>query len=113
MKKQILLSLFLHTFFCVAPVFAQSASSSEEKLVTVVVKLKNVPEDRISLDPCEKASSFRKIIKSVGMYLSPIGGIEIDARSRTLIITDNFKHRIYERSCYNLRLRRNIFAVRR
>jgi type II secretory pathway component GspD/PulD (secretin) len=88
MKKQILLGLFLLTIFCVVPNFAQSDSISNEELVTELVRLKNVPEDRVSREIDKRFVIFRKLIDSVKIYLTPKGAIEIDARSRTLIITD-------------------------
>ncbi|MBS1796559.1 MAG: hypothetical protein JSS81_22185 [Acidobacteria bacterium] len=75
----------------------EPAASKEEKLVTELVKLKNVP-DRPRLvrvfDPqtssyrVEQDISFRKLIDSVKAYLSPKGSIEFDRRSETLFITD-------------------------
>jgi type II secretory pathway component GspD/PulD (secretin) len=97
MKRQILLGLFLLTVFCAASIFAQSNSPSGENLVTELIKLKNVPDipnivrvynaKNETYYP-ERQISFRKLMDSVKIYLSPKGAIEIDARSRTLIITD-------------------------
>lgn len=73
---------------CLTPIFAQANISNEEKLVTAFVKLKNVPEDKVSTEKDKRFIVFRKLIDSVKIYLTPKGVIEIDARSRTLIITD-------------------------
>ena len=86
LKKLTLSGLFL--LICFAPVFAQTDSTSEEKLVTELVRLKNVPEDKVSKEAHERFVIFRKLIDSLKIYLTPKGAIEIDARSRTLIITD-------------------------
>jgi type II secretory pathway component GspD/PulD (secretin) len=88
MKKQNLIGLILLTAFCVAPVFAQADTSSEEKLYTEFVKLKNVPENKVSNEVDKRYIIFRRLIDSIKIYLTPKGEIEIDVRSRTIIITD-------------------------
>jgi hypothetical protein len=95
MKRQLLPGLFLLTTLCAVPIFAQSPS--EEKPVTDFVKLKNVPnvpnivrvydENDATYHP-EQQIIFKKLIDSVKIYLTPKGAVEIDERSRTLIITD-------------------------
>lgn len=88
MKEQILFSLFLLAAFCAAPVFAQADTSSEDKLYTEFIKLKNVPENKVSDEVDKRFIIFRRLINSIKIYLTPKGEIEVDVRSRTIIITD-------------------------
>jgi type II secretory pathway component HofQ len=96
MKKQILISLFLFTVFCAVPVFAQSNSSGEEKLVTELVRLKNLKlkvvvfcigrEKDVDPGEYEKTEKFIGFLRNLA---SPRGSIETESRSNTLIITDS------------------------
>lgn len=65
-------------------------NSSEDEWETVFVKLKNINFYKCNsfLDYDEYGVTYKEFIKRVSHYLTQKGAIEIDGRSKTVIITD-------------------------
>lgn len=89
MKKNLIV-FFSIAVFCVTSVFAQNTESEEEKLITDFIKLKNVPacDEKDSTNCIGQKIGYKNFFSVTKIYLTRRGAIEIDTRSKTVILTE-------------------------
>ena len=94
MKRQILINLFLFTFFCVSPLLSQTQLP---KLKTEFIKLEKIrfseyPAKRESSTMSDAGADLTEEQKAFLRIFDPLfperGGIEVDTKSNFVIVTD-------------------------
>jgi type II secretory pathway component GspD/PulD (secretin) len=93
MKRQISIGFLLLTIFCVTSVSAQTSTVDKRPLVTKFIKVNalDLPKQKCESDNCfwESETEAEKFFQLFRTLLSSRSSIELDYRSKILIISDS------------------------